>query len=93
MFINKKFFPEIMLDNDEMYICHMEGVISSVDELAEMEIVKTLDRYHFRIVTSLPKYNQMLLQEILKLNNVYGIKLDLSKSIKSSGTIAFDIKL
>lgn len=93
MIISRRFFPEVMKDNDEMYLQHLEGVISSVDELAEMEIIKTSDSYHFRIVTSLPKYNQMLLQEILKLNNIYKIRLDLSKSIKSSGTINFNIKL
>lgn len=93
MNIVRRFFPEIMLDNDENYIKHLEGVCESVDELAEMEITKGTDSYHFRIVTSHPKYNQLLLQEILKLNNLYKIKLDLSKSIKSSGTLTFNIKL
>ena len=93
MNVVRRFFPEIMLDNDEVYLNHLSAIIESVDELSEMEIVKGSDSYHFRIVTSHPKYNQMLLQEILKLNNLYKIHLDLSKSIKSSGTIVFSINL
>jgi hypothetical protein len=35
----------------------------------------------------------MLLEEILKFHNLLQIHLDLSKSIKSSATIVFDITL
>jgi hypothetical protein len=93
MQINKKFFPEVMQDNEIAYFSHLEGVISSVDELAIMEITRNPDSYHFRIATSVPAYNEMLLQEILKLHNLFQIRLDLSKSIKSSATITFEIDL
>ena len=93
MNVVRRFFPEIMLDNDEVYLNHLSAIIESVDELSEMEIAKGTSGYHFRISTSHPKYNQLLLQEILKLNNLYKIHLDLSKSIKSSGTIVFLINL
>ena len=82
-----------MQDNETAYFAHLEGVISSVDELAIMEITKNPESYHFRIATSIPVYNEMLLEEILKLHNIFQIKLDLSKSIKSSATIVFDIVL
>lgn len=82
-----------MQDNDEVFLAHLEGVISSVDELCSLEITKNINSYSFRIATSLPKYNNILLEEILKLNTLFGIKLDLSKSIKSSGTIVFKIIL
>jgi len=93
MQINKRFFPAILLDNEELYFAHLEGIIDSIDELSIMEIVKTPDSYHFRIVPSLPKYNEMLLQEILKFHNLFQIKLNLSKSIKASATINFEINL
>ena len=82
-----------MQDNELAYFAHLEGIISSVDELAIMEVTKNPESYHFRIATSIPAYNEMLLQEILKLHNIFQIKLDLSKSIKSSATIVFDIEL
>ena len=93
MTINKKFFPEVMPDNEIAYFAHLEGILSSVDELASLEITKNPHSYHFRLAPSLPKYNEMLLQEILKLHNIFQIKLKLSKSIKSSGTISFEIDL
>jgi hypothetical protein len=93
MQINRKFFPPVMLDNEEMYFAHLEGIIDSIDELSMMEIVKTPTSYHFRLAPSLPKYNPMLLEEILKFHNMFQIKLNLSKSIKTSATISFEITL
>lgn len=93
MTISKRFFPEVMPDNELAYFAHLEGVINSVDELSTLEITKNPKSYHFRLVPSLPKYNPMLLEEILKLHNIFHIKLNLSKSIKASATIAFEIDL
>ena len=93
MTINKKFFPEVMQDNEIAYFAHLEGILSSVDELASLEITKNPHSYHFRLAPSLPMYNDMLLQEILKLHNLFQIRLKLSKSIKSSATIVFEIDL
>ena len=93
MTVSKRFFPEVMPDNELAYFAHLEGVINSVDELSSLEITKNPHSYHFRLAPSLPKYNELLLEEILKLHNIFKIKLNLSKSIKSSGTINFEINL
>jgi hypothetical protein len=93
MQINKKFFPEVMQDNEIAYFAHLEGIISSVDELSTLEITKNPNSYHFRLAPSLPMYNEMLLEEILKFHNMFKIRLNLSKSIKSSATITFEINL
>jgi len=93
MQINKKFFPQVMQDNELAYFAHLEGIISSVDELSTLEITKNPNSYHFRLAPSVPMYNEMLLEEILKLHNMFKIRLNLSKSIKSSATIVFEINL
>lgn len=93
MEISKKFFPTILSENEIAYFGHLEGVINSVDELCSMQIVKTNTAYNFRIASSHPRYNNMLIEEILKIHNVFKLILDLSKSIKTSGTIDFKIKL
>ena len=93
MTISKRFFPEVLPDNEIAYFAHLEGVINSVDELSSLEITKNPNAYHFRLVPSLPKYNPMLLEELLKLHNIFQIKLSLSKSIKASATIVFEINL
>jgi hypothetical protein len=82
-----------MQDNDEIFLAHLEGVISSVDELCSLEITKSLESYRFRIACSLPKYNNMLIEEILKFCNLFQIRLDMSKSIKTSSVISFEINL
>ena len=93
MEINRKHFPKVMQDNDETFLAHLEGVISSVDELCSLEITKSLESYRFRIACSLPKYNNMLIEEILKFCNMFKIRLDMSKSITTSSVITFEINL
>jgi hypothetical protein len=93
MQVNKKFFPEVMQDNEIAYFAHLEGIISSVDELSTLEVTRNPNSYHFRLAPSVPRYNEMLLEELLKFHNLLQIHLDLSKSIKSSATIVFDITL
>jgi len=92
MEIRKKFFPEVMLENEKAYFAHLEGVISSVDEFSSLQITRTNNAYLFRLAPSMPRYNDMLLEEILRLHNMFRIKLEISKSIKSTGTIAFKIE-
>ena len=93
MEIQKKFFPEVMRENELAYFAHLEGIIDSIDEYSSMQITKSADSYIFRVAPSMPKYGEMLLQAILKLHTLFGIRLDLSKSIKTSGTIVFRINL
>jgi hypothetical protein len=86
MQINKKYFPKVMQDNEMIYFAHLEGIIDSIDELSTLEIVRNPRSYHFR-------YTEPLLQELLKFHNMFKIRLELSKSIKSSSTIVFEINL
>jgi hypothetical protein len=93
MQINKKFFPEVMQDNELAYFAHLQGLIDSVDELSSLEITRNPHSYHFRLAPSLPKYTELLLEEILKFHNMLQIRLILSKSIKTSAVINFEINL
>jgi DNA-binding phage protein len=93
MEVSRRHFPKVMQDNDEVFIAHLEGVIGSVDELCSLEITKGADSYRFRIAASLPKYNNMLIEEILKFCNMFKIRLDMSKSIKTTSVITFEINL
>jgi DNA-binding phage protein len=93
MEINRKHFPKVMQDNDEVFLAHLEGVISSVDELCSLEITRNTDSYRFRIAASLPKYNNMIIEEILKFCNMFKIRVDMSKSITTSSVITFEINL
>jgi hypothetical protein len=93
MQVNRKFFPKLMQDNDEIFLAHLEGIISSVDELCSVEITKKPVSYHFRIAASVPKYNNMLIEEILKFCNMFQLRVDMSKSIKTSSIITFEINL
>ena len=93
MEILKKFFPSILPENEKTYFAHLEGVVKSVDELSSMQITKGFEAYSFRLAPSHPRYNNMLIEELLKFHNMFKIRLDMSKSIKTSGTIVFKIKL
>ena len=87
-----RFFPEILTDNDENYFQLVSAVIESVDELASLEVCKMPTTYNFRLIPSMPKYTNTLIQELTKLHNLFHLKLDLSKSIKSSSVIIYKIE-
>ena len=93
MEIHKRFFPPVMPENELVYLAHLQGIIEAVDEMSTMEIVKNPKSYHFRLVPSLPKYSSMLIEELLKWHTMLNIRLDMSKSIKTSGSIVFDISI
>jgi DNA-binding phage protein len=93
MEVQKKFFPKILSDNDQAYFDHLLGIIDSVDELSSLQITKSSSSYDFRLAPSVPRYTKMLLEEILKFHNMFNIRLDMSKSIKTSGVIMFKINL
>ena len=92
-YTNFKHFPSINLDNDEVFFQHLIAIIDSVDELCSLEITKLSDSYRFRIAASLPQYNNMLIEEVLKFCNMFNIRVDMSKSIKTSSVITFEINL
>lgn len=83
----------MLLENELTYFAHLEGVISSVDELASAEVTKTPHSYIFRVSPSTPAYTQVLLRAILDFHSLLNLRLDLSKSIKKSSTISFTIHL
>lgn len=93
MYIYRKGFNKITLDNEETYFSHLGAIIESVDECALVQVTKSQYKIKIRIAPSLPKYNEMLLEELLKFHNMFQIRLLLSKSIKSSATITFEISL
>lgn len=92
-YTNFKNFPSIILDNDEVFFQHLIAIVDSVDELCSLEITKNTNSYKFRIAASLPKYNNMLIEEILKFCNMFHIRVDMSKSIKTTSVISFEINL
>lgn len=91
--IEKKFFPNILSENDLTYFAHLEGKINSVDEFSNILITKKPEGYDFRIAPSHPKYNEIIIEELINFHNIFNIRLIFSKSIKTTGTIAFKINL
>lgn len=82
----------IISDNDESYLSLLEGVISSVDEYCTMFISRAPCSLNFRIIPSEGVYLNLIVEEVLKLNSMVGIKVKMSKSMKSSGIFEFQIK-
>lgn len=91
MEIVRKYFPKIISDNEENYFLHISALIESVDELSSVEFKKGIESYSVRIAPSLPKYSQMLLEELLKFHNLLKIRVELSKSIRNTSTIEYSI--
>lgn len=93
MLIVRKYFPEVLSDNEENYFALIQGILESVDELSSLQISKLVSGYQFRLIPSAPRYTDFLIKEINTFHNTIGIRLDFSKSIKTSATIVFKINL
>ena len=91
--VQLKGFTSISSDNDENYIQQLIAIIESVDEFASVEISKSVYDIKVRIAPSTFKYINSLIHEITKFNNLFGIRLSLSKSIKTTSVITFNIQL
>lgn len=91
MTIHKKFFPKVLSDNELAYFAHLEGLLNSLDEYCSVEVIKKPHSYYFRIAASVPMYNSLLITELLKFHNQFNIRLNMSKSIKTSSSIVFEI--
>lgn len=81
----------VLLENEVTYFGHLEGLINSIDELASAEVTNAPSSWSFRIVPSIPRYSQALLQSMLEFHTLLGIRLDVGKSIKRNSTVTFII--
>lgn len=91
MNINFKYFP-ILKENESNYFAQLQGVLESADEFLQAEITHTPTSYLFRIVPSTPGYNDKIISALIDYHNMLGIRLNFSKSIKTTGTINFRLK-
>lgn len=88
-----KDFPGVLLENDKAYFATLEGVINTIDELSTLEIRKGIREYIFRISISSPSYLTPLIKELNSLHNMFSIRVQFSKSIKTSSSISYKIFL
>lgn len=91
MIVVRRWFPKVLLDNDEVFFSYLENSLSNVDELCSVEIEHHKDSYKVRIAPSAAVYTEPLIHQILEFHNLFQIKLELSKSIKTTGVISFSI--
>jgi hypothetical protein len=90
--INKKHFT-ILSENEKNYFALLRGVLESVDELCSLQITRAPDHYNFRLAPSVPRYTNSIIEELVKFHNTLHIRLDFSKSMKTTATINFKISL
>lgn len=83
----------VIPDNEEKYFSILSAVIESVDELSVMVIQKNPRDYRFQITPSEAYYIPHIIQEVNKLNNLYGLKVNFSKSMKTSCSIDFVLQV
>jgi len=91
MILLKKHFPPILEENTLTYFQYLEGIIESIDVGAFGEVTRKMSGINIRISPSEPKYFDILFKEVEALHNRFGLKMSYSKSMKSSGTINYDI--
>ena len=80
-------------ENELTYLNYLRAALDSTDELSTVEVYKNPYTYSFRIACSNPRYSQIVLSQLLDFHNLFNIKLDISKSIRNTSTINFEIPM
>lgn len=91
MTVNRVGFCSILPDNEEVYYSYLQGAISSVDENSSLQLTRKNEGVAVRLFPSIPMYVNSLVKIINDINNIFGIKVNFSKSMKSSSAIQFTI--
>lgn len=80
-------------DNDIQYFNLLESIINTIDELSILEVRRSPTKYIFRVAPTSPNYITPLIEELNNFHNMLNIKVEYSKSIKSSSSLGFNISL
>lgn len=80
-------------ENELTYLSYLRASLDSTDELSTVEVTKNPHTFSFRVACSNPRYTQIVLSQLLDFHNLLNIKLDISKSIRNTSTINFDISI
>lgn len=84
-------FPAILSENEEAYFRHLEGIISSNDTEAMVEVTRRHDGIAVRIVPSSNRAQVLLLQSVKRMHTLLGLNVEFSKSMRASSNIYFKI--
>jgi hypothetical protein len=87
----KNNFPSILKENEVTYFKHLEGIVASLDNGASISITKKPEGILVRITPSDYIRFNYILSEIKKIHTKFGIKVEFSKSMKSSNNICYNI--
>lgn len=85
--------PHILLDNDAAYLEYVERAITTIDENADISVLRALSSIAWHIECSNIKLKQPVLKAILKAHRDIGIFVVLSSTISTSPYINFQLPI
>lgn len=89
--VQRKGFPDAIPDNDALFLAHFESFIETVDVDALIHEEKGPSKLYFSIVPSKTIFFDNIISQISEYFTIFGLRVDFSKSMKSSFTIKFSI--
>jgi hypothetical protein len=85
--------PKILRDNEEKYIQMVIAILEAIDPQCTLQITRKISAYNFRIAPSAGDIIETMIKDIQTFNTMLNIRVDFSKSMKSSSCINFDISI
>jgi hypothetical protein len=89
--VQRKGFPSAIPDNDAIFLAHFESFMEGVDIDAVIYEDRGPDKIYFSVVPSKTIFFDNIISQISEYFTIFGIRVDFSKSMKSSFTIKFSI--
>lgn len=91
--ILKTNLPHILLDNDAAYLEYVEKVVMSIDESADISVLRAISSIAWHIECSDVSLKQPVLKAVLKAHRDIGIFVVLSSTINTSPYINFQLPI
>ena len=89
MIVTKVNIPKLLKDNDAAYLNHIEYVIRTIDEEAELTVTQRLSSISFQIIPSEIQLKPFIIKAIRKTHYKLDLQIDFSKSVNASNIISF----
>ena len=89
MVIEKINIPKLMPDNDAAYINHVQFLIESIDQDANLVVMQKINSLGFYVTPSDPKLKPYIIKNIRKSHYKLGVKIEFSKSVNATEKISF----
>lgn len=83
----------IITDNSYLYLVYLNVAVQHADPDANIRIEKLDDHLQVIVYPAVPEFRQAILENILSIHKIFGLKTDFAKSTQKMKNLYFSVSL